>query len=656
MQYDKKTTVFLATTVYVVKRSAHMSDATIAFILPSTLVCKTIRKVLDRAGYDYPVFELSTGSALKKARELIAVGARIIVSHGLTYEHLHARLNIPLLELPFSGIEAAVAVKSALRHSNKIIHMGTKRLNRYLNKSLELLGLDQGIVTFYKVTDERPLEEQAQEAIDAGYEVIIGGFATVNYAKRCGKIGVEFDVDEQVIETAIDNAREIVRNMVEEEAKRELINAILNSVSEGIVAIDRERRILLANPAARDIIGLSPESGHGLTLEETMANNGVVDVLQPGETPLSRDAVRVVLKEMPVIVGNQERGKVVSITKAEEIQGLESKIRKQIVLKGLVAKNRFVDIFGSSGAITHAKECARAYALYDSTVLITGETGTGKELFAQSIHNESKRKNQPFVAVNCASLPENLIESELFGYVKGAFTGASKEGKIGLFETAGNGTIFLDEISEIPLSIQAKLFRVLQEREIIRIGSDSVIRINARIICSSNKDLLKLVNAGKFKEDLYYRLCVLEVTVPPLRERREDIPIIAHSLIRRFNRRHGKTVVSIIPDVLSELEKMPLHGNVRELGNILERMVILAEGVVIDRSVLAKSNIRTVSTPYSKGEADASAPSGRTLREIQHAAIMQALERTSGNKSAAARLLGINATTLWRRLNRPFYV
>ncbi|SBW09011.1 Uncharacterized sigma-54-dependent transcriptional regulator YgeV (fragment) [uncultured delta proteobacterium] len=261
-----------------------------------------------------------------------------------------------------------------------------------------------------------------------------------------------------------------------------------------------------------------------------------------------------------------------------------------------------------------------------------------------------KRKNQPFVAVNCASLPENLIESELFGYVKGAFTGASKDGKIGLFETAGNGTIFLDEISEIPLTMQAKLLRVLQEREIIRIGSDNVVRVNARIICSSNKDLLKLVDEGKFKEDLYYRLCVLEVAIPPLRERKEDIPVIAHNLIRRFNKRHGKTVVSIAPSVLAELEKMPLPGNVRELGNILERMVIMTEGTVIDPSVLAKSDIRIAPFPPVPRRGAEVHPAGRTLREMQHTAILRALEQAGGNKSAAARLLGINPTTLWRRL------
>ena len=632
-----------------------MTDNTIAFILTSSLVCKSIERVIESLGYSYPVFMLSTGDALEKAKELVANGTRMIVSHSLTYQYIHARLTVPMLELPYSGIEAAVAIKAALQHSDRIVHMGTVRLNRYLNKGIELLGFERNTVAFCPVTDDRPLEEQTQDMIDAGYEVIIGGFVPITYARRRGIIGVEFDIDEQVIETAILNAREIVKNLIEEEARRELIDSILNSVSEGIIAVDKEMRIILANPAAREILKISEGIGTGLMLEQALKNSGVVNILNPGKTTWSRDSVRVVMKETPVITGSLLRGSVFSIKKVDEIQELESKIRKQIVLKGLVAKNRFSDIAGKSEAITQAKEQAAVYARYDSTVLITGETGTGKELFAQSIHNESKRKYHPFVAVNCASLPENLIESELFGYVKGAFTGASKDGRIGLFEMAADGTIFLDEISEIPLSMQAKLLRVLQEKEIIRIGSDKVVRVNARIICSSNKNLLTLVNEGKFKEDLYYRLAVLEVSIPPLRDRREDIPRIAHTLVRHFNQRHKKGVVSIDPRVFDELSTMPLRGNVRELGNILERLVITSEGPMIDLPSFVRATAvkvgATPPTPIAATPPSPSNPEGGTLRELHHQAIMQALEQTGGNKSAAARLLGIHVTTLWRRLN-----
>ena len=624
-----------------------MIDNTVAFIITSNEACKTVKKVLRRTGFTHPVFVLSIARALEKAQKLVDGGTRVIVSQGLTYEYLQKRLNVPMLKMPFSGIEAVKTLRLALKHSDRIAHMGTGSLDWYLRKGLELLGLDENLITFCRITEDLSLEEQTQKMIDMGHEVIIGGFPTANYAKQQGKVGLEFDVDEQVVETAVYNARSLARNLIEEEAKSELIRAILHSVSDGIIALDNERQILMANPAASEIVGLPFSLSQGLSLEEAMKKNGVIDALRPLDVPPSGDFKRVVLKEVPVIVDRKTRGSVVSISRAEDIQELESKISKQILLKGLVAKNYFSDIAGESPAITQAKERAQIYARYDSTVLITGETGTGKELFAQSIHNASKRRVQPFVAVNCASLPANLIESELFGYVKGAFTGASKEGKIGLFETAGNGTIFLDEISEIPLSMQAKLLRVLQEREIIRIGSDKVVRVNCRIICSTNKDLLSLVREGKFKEDLYYRLCVLEVVIPPLRERKEDIPPVAFTLLRQFNKRHGKTVVSIEPTVFAQLEKMPFSGNVRELGNILERMVILAEGSVVDTAVMAKSG---TSTGISTGVLSEKKKTDRTLKEAQHAIILQALEQVGGNKAAASRLLGIDPSTLWRKL------
>jgi transcriptional regulator with PAS, ATPase and Fis domain len=629
-----------------------MQDTAIAFILPNAVIFETVRKVLTQCGYTYPIFMLSMSEALEKARHLESGGTKIIITQGLTYQYLRRQLKMSVLELPFSGLEAALAIKSALSHSQRTIHMGTPQFMKYLYKSLELLGLDKSRVDFFQLTEDRPLEEQAQEMIEAGYEVIIGGFPTANYARQCGKIGVEFDVDERIIEIIVRNATEMVENLIREESRHEMINAIMNSVAGGIISVDTGRRIRHLNLTAKQILNLPADTALGLSLDEAMERAGVIDVLSLENSPLPRDAVKVVMKELPVIVGSQAYGSVVSISEVDEIHEIECKIRKQILSNGLLAKKHFSDITGISDAIFQAKERARTYAHYDSTVLITGETGTGKELFAQSIHNESRRGNHPFVAINCASLPENLIESELFGYVGGAFTGASREGRIGLFETAGNGTVFLDEISEMPLSMQAKLLRVLQEREIIRIGSGRIVQVNARIICSSNKNLLELVNEGKFKEDLYYRLCVLEVNIPPLRYRKEDIPLLANSLIRHLNSLHRRRISDIHPNVLIELGKMSFPGNVRELKNILERMVIMAEGTVIDESTYAKSGFCAIRDPMESSGREIGYASG-TLKDVQHAAIMEALERTGGNKSAAARLLGINPTTLWRKLNAP---
>ncbi len=386
-----------------------MRDQSVAFIIPNTVICKTIRRVLKRCGHTYPVFALSMAAALEKARELVAGGTRMGVSHGLTHAYLEKRLNVPMMELPFSGLEAALGIKSVLRHSRRIAYMGTTQFIRHLNNSLELLDLDKNVVSFFQVTEERPLEEQAQKVIDAGYEVIVGGFPTVNHARRSGLLGVEFDVDEQVVATAVHSAAGMVANLVAEESKLELINAILNSVSDGIIAVDGDRRIRLANPAAREILNLPGDSAPGMPLDEAMKRGRILDALTPAEGQPPRDAVKVIMKEVPVNVGDQNYGNVISIAKTDEIHDLDYKIRKQRIYNGLVAKKRFDDIYGSSGALAQAKEPARTYARYDSTVLVRGETGTGKELFAQSIHNESARRDQPFVAINCASLPENQI-------------------------------------------------------------------------------------------------------------------------------------------------------------------------------------------------------------------------------------------------------
>ena len=620
-------------------------DYTVAFIFPSTLVCRTTRRVLQRLGFDYPVFEGSREKALEIAEALIQQGTRLVISHGITYQYLRKYLDITMMELPFSGLEAATAVRTAINVSDKVIHMGTLQLYHYLKESLRFFGIDENLLAHYTLNFNRSLEVQAQEALDAGYEVIIGGYPTVNYAIKHGKYGVEFDVDEQIVQTAIFNACSMVEELTREEKKREINQAILQASSEGIIAIDQERNIFNSNMAAERIIKMRAEDCMGKNLKQVLLKNGLVDVHELssyniGDTQLTP----VVLNELPVMVRGKQEGSVITIKKVTEIQELEYQIRKDLIVKGLVAKHNFTDIVGGSEIMCSVKEKAYTYAKYDSTILIVGETGTGKELFAQSIHNTSNRRNQPFVAINCAALPENLIESELFGYAQGAFTGANREGKKGLFEMANKGTIFLDEISEFPLAMQAKLLRVLQEGEIIRVGGDKVIHIDTRVICSSNKDLLQLVAENRFKSDLYYRLCVLEIKIPPLRERGEDIDDLASNLIDTFNVRHNKRVRSIAPEVLNELRKMRLRGNVRELSNIIERMLLLCNGEQIDMAVFEKSEVKD----YTASENPSLASSN--LKLIQRSTIERVLEECDGNKTKAARTLGIDPSTLWRKM------
>lgn len=277
------------------------------------------------------------------------------------------------------------------------------------------------------------------------------------------------------------------------------------------------------------------------------------------------------------------------------------------------------------------------------------ESGTGKELFSQSIHNASERHGQPFVAVNCAAIPENLLESELFGYSSGAFTGASKEGKPGLFELAHNGTIFLDEISEMPLALQSRLLRVIQEREIMRIGHDKVIPINVRVIAASNRNLYDQVCKGQFREDLYYRLDVLALTIPPLRERGSDISLLARAFLTEFGIAQNRKPLNLTPAAAHYLEQQPWQGNIRELRNFCERLSVLCSNQdCIDADELPAFLPDTITTTHFIQSHSVFSPS----ISGEQARILNALATADGNKTAAAQALGISRVTLWRQLKK----
>ncbi|MBZ2172861.1 sigma 54-interacting transcriptional regulator [Nitratidesulfovibrio sp. SRB-5] len=304
-------------------------------------------------------------------------------------------------------------------------------------------------------------------------------------------------------------------------------------------------------------------------------------------------------------------------------------------------------IIGQSQSMHRLMDMMASIAPSEATVLVTGESGTGKELIARAIHANSQRRHGPYVTVNCAALTETLLESELFGHEKGAFTGAEKR-REGRFQSADKGTIFLDEIGETSLPMQAKLLRAIQEREIQRVGSDQTLRVDVRIIAATNRDLRAEVEAGRFRQDLYYRLNVVTLHVPPLRERVEDIPLLAGHFLRRFTEKNGKRVKGFTPQAMDRLLKHDWPGNVRELENAAERAVVLLVGEYISERELPHA------IAGEDGDATCAVPrfNGMTLEEIERAAILDAMDVSEGNKSEAARRLGITRKTLHAKLNR----
>lgn len=358
---------------------------------------------------------------------------------------------------------------------------------------------------------------------------------------------------------------------------REQLETILNSVDEGIVETDRRDSIKLMNPRAEEMLSTTSCSGDSLNvivskygIKGGLADSGVYNI---------KDRELIVTKK------EMEDSWLYVIKDVSEVRELERKLRLRLTEHGNIARYSIADIITESRGMSKTVELAKKIAGSDSTVLITGESGTGKELIAQTIHNLSKRKNMPFVAVNFASLPIELLESELFGYEEGAFTGAKKGGKIGLFEEAHGGTIFLDEIGDAPLGIQAKLLRVLQERQIRHVGGIRVIPIDVRVLAATNKEPSKLIEEGKFREDLYYRLNVLPIRIPPLRERTEDIIPLA----KYFMKKHRKRM-EIDQDAIKFLEGYTWPGNVRELENTVEYLCTVKEDGIVGVDDLPQFN------------------------------------------------------------------
>ncbi|MFH1809483.1 MAG: sigma-54 dependent transcriptional regulator [Pseudomonadota bacterium] len=334
-------------------------------------------------------------------------------------------------------------------------------------------------------------------------------------------------------------------------------------------------------------------------------------------------------------------------------------VRRALEKQALVVENRSLkaeldsvrgsqDIVGISPAIRRLVELIAQVGPTSATVLVLGESGTGKELVARALHQQSPRAQRPFVALNCAALPESILEAELFGVEPGAYTGAT-ERREGRFERADSGTLFLDEIGEMPAHLQVKILRALQEGEIERLGGKAPVKVNVRVIAATNRDLKMLVSEGRFRADLYYRLDVISVLCPPLRERIDDVPVLVDHFLRRFNQRHQKHLRGLDREALGALCKHAWPGNVRELENVIERAVILCQGDVLDRVSLGPSFAGQGDEPPRAG-GQLQIPVGSSMADVERRVIEETLRQTGGDKNVAARLLGISTRTIYRRL------
>ncbi|GLC78979.1 sigma 54-interacting transcriptional regulator [Lacrimispora brassicae] len=581
-----------------------------------------------------------------------------IIARGYTARKTSSMYTqIPTIGLSISGYDVVRAISECCEayHPKKIAVCGfsgqmyeVKNICQFFHISAEI----------YAPVHHEDLPKTLEKALAAGCDALIGGYSANILARQYGLSSVIIRTGEDTLLQAIDEAINTVDRIRHERITSQMYKTIIYSSKDGLLYVDTAGRIQVRNHAIRQMNGDVSLMNRPLKQALPYLYKIFRSVIASGQQETGRiltipgTKTTVSVSCTPVIANKEISGVIINLTDITMIQDLESQIRRKLSERGLQAKYTFQDIIHQSSIIDNTIETARRYAASDSNVIIVGETGTGKELFAQSIHNSSNRKNGPFVAINCAALPENLLESELFGYVEGAFTGTSKGGKMGLFEQAHGGTLFLDEIGEISLSTQSKLLRVLQERQVRRVGDNKVIAVNVRIISATNKSILQLSQQGEFRRDLMYRLDVLRLFLPPLRSRENDAELLFLHLLEVQSQETRTPLPKLDPNALPLLRQYPFTGNIRELKNIAERASVLKTG-----SFISKKNLQEALYPQDLEAASVSLPgSGSFLPEgdslSEPEKLRLALKQCGGNRTRAAKMLGMDRTTLWRKLQK----
>jgi PAS domain S-box-containing protein len=608
-------------------------------------------RVAEREGLKPHIAFASLEEAASIARE-IEHDNDVILSRGGSAEYVRRAVDIPVVSIPITSFDALRAVHVAKESADEIAFFNFRQ-NMYGIKYIEKIF---GVKIYeYTFVNEQEIEDGIRDAMSRGVKVAIGGIIAVRVAQELGLKGVLIECGEEAVDLSIREAIHLAQVRMAERNRAARIKGVLDAIAEGIIVTDEQNSVTMYNPAAERIFRIPPDRVMGQQVQKVIPNTKMHKVF---ETGLSEMAVlqeigggTIATNRIPIVLDGKRIGVVSTFENVTKIQQLEEQIRKKLYAKGFTAKNSFTDIISSDADMEELKELAALYATKDSAVLIQGESGTGKELFAQSIHNASRRSSGPFVAVNCAAMPEHLLESELFGYEGGAFTGAKKEGKQGLFELAHRGTIFLDEIGDIPQSLQARLLRVLQEKEIMRVGGDKIVSVDIRIISATNKALELKVKQVGFRDDLYYRLNVFNLKIPPLRDRKSDILLLARNFLSRMDA--ALELDAAAPAMTQLLLNYDWPGNVRELHNVMERLALLASQPgsalrwekMLHQAMLAPAaneSLFNVRVDLGKGLKCALDQTEKSLIEIMMA-------RHDQNQDIVAKKLGIGRTTLWRK-------
>lgn len=599
--------------------------------------------------------------AVRIAKNYINRDIDVVICRGGSGKSIiRDQIPLPIVDMPIRDEEVMNSIHEAIELSGKekpkIAFLGYSTTYAQIRAFIEALDIS---IDHYDAEWEKEYDPLLREIHDQ-YDVILGGNSAQKYANRYNIPSVVMSCSTTSIDMAYNLALGVHNAILKEKEWSANLNAIINTMQDGLVSVNENMDILLCNEKARGILALDTKTCRGNLRElfptinfqdlqsqviGTYESNQIVDIY----------GIKYALEAMMFDTEAHKR-LLLLFREVKQLQQMESKARREIYSKGHVTEYSFEDILGSSAKIKKSIDNAIHFAHTDSHIYLYGETGTGKELFAQSIHHESKRRSGPFVAINCGAMPDSILKSELFGYEEGSFTGAKKGGKMGIFEMAHGGTLFLDEISELDQDGQVSLLRVLQENQVRRIGGEEVVPVDVRLITASNHPLTELLSKGKLREDLYYRLCVLTLNLPTLKERREDIPILAKQFIDQYKIKFQRNLY-LDHSAYDTLSKYDWPGNIRQLKNFCERIVAISSSERITASMIEEEIMEAFSYLYPQKTDVLIRPKEEKPYVIKDqliypAQLKELMERYNGNREKVARTLGISRTTLWKLLNK----
>ncbi|RFU49528.1 propionate catabolism operon regulatory protein PrpR [Paraburkholderia sp. DHOC27] len=587
----------------------------------------------------------------------------IVVAGGSNGTYLKSRIDLPVVLINPTGFDVMHALARARRDASQVALVTYGETPAEVRRFVAAYGLD---VVFASYESAQDAEACVLDLRDRGVGTIVGPGLVTDLAAKAGMDAV-FLYSRASVRAAFDTALEVTQATWGEAVRRHRLDNVLQHLRDGVVALDAQGRVEAINQRLAAVLGIEPAAAAGRALSDLAPDlsDAVPDL--EGESLETLRGVSYVVHRGPLVDNGVTTGTVLTFQESRAVERLDRTLRSRQRAQQFVARYRLDDLVGTCAAIERVRQLVQRYAKSDATALIRGESGTGKEMVAQSLHQLSPRRDFPFVALNCGAFPEALLESELFGYEEGAFTGARRGGKAGLIEAAHRGTLFLDEIGEMPLPLQSRLLRVLQEREVVRLGSTEPTRIDVRIVAATHRALTAAVEEGEFRTDLYYRLNILNIALPPLRDRLTDIMPLAAELLLQSARREARLVarirstreaLDVLTPVGDALRRHTWPGNVRELQNVIERITVELADSDTEEAHLTDAVLQSIAPELFELRASsesADAPAALTLRQrsrrVEADQIRAALEAFNGDRDRVCEELGISKTTLWRKLS-----